>query len=59
MEKWKEINPDLKIQMSVGGWEAGSSSFIPMVSSDESRATFCKSVLDVCKTYKLDGIGIY
>ena len=43
--------------MSVGGWDEQSTHFSPMVSSDESRRTFCQSVIDVARTYSFDGIG--
>jgi len=58
MLKWKSINPDIKILISIGGWTAGSTEFTPMVSTDSTRTTFCQSVLTTLKTWKLDGLGI-
>lgn len=58
MAKWKLKNPLIKVSISIGGWDEGSTHFSPMVASDSSRRTFCQSVIDTCRAYGLDGIGI-
>ena len=44
--------------MSIGGWDEQSTHFVPMVANDESRKTFCQSVIDVSRSYGLDGVDI-
>lgn len=58
MVKWKQINPNIKIQMSVGGWAEGSANFNLIVASDTNRGFFCQSVIDTCRAHGLDGIDI-
>ena len=55
--KWaKEINPELKICLSVGGWSAGG--FSTAASTKEGRERFAKTAVDILKQYDLDGIDI-
>jgi len=53
----KKINPDLKILISIGGW-AWSENFSDAVLTEQSRAIFAKSSVDIIKKYKLDGVDI-
>lgn len=53
----KQINPDLKILVSVGGW-TWSTHFSDVALIDSSRKIFAKSAVDFLKKYKLDGIDI-
>lgn len=38
--RWKDVNPDLKILLAVGGWTHGSGPFTTMVATKASRTTF-------------------
>ena len=48
--------PDVKVMLSVGGWGAGN--FSEMAADSTYRMKFCKSCLEKCQKYKLDGIDI-
>ena len=52
----KKTNPDLKVLLSVGGWEAGN--FSEMAASETHRKNFCQNCLNAVKKYNLDGIDI-
>ena len=58
MVKWKLKNPLIKISISIGGWLEQSTHFTPMVATAESRNRFCQSVIETCRTWGLDGIGL-
>ena len=52
----KKQNPDLKVLLSVGGWEAGN--FSEMAADEKHRQKFCKNCLSAVQQYGLDGIDI-
>ena len=52
----KKTNPDLKICLSVGGWEAGN--FSEMAADAGHRQKFCENCLAAVKKYNLDGIDL-
>ena len=54
--KLKEINPKLKIMLSVGGW--GSGNFSEMADNDSLRESFVNSCAAVVKDFGIDGIDI-
>ncbi len=53
----KEINPDLKILISIGGW-SWSGNFSDAVLTPESRSTFAKTSVEIVGDYDLDGVDI-
>jgi len=53
----KQINPALKILISIGGW-AWSENFSDAVFTDTSRKYFAESAVDIIKKYQLDGVDI-
>ena len=53
----KDINPDLKILVSVGGW-SWSGNFSDAALTSESRKQFAQSVVDMIREHNLDGIDI-
>lgn len=53
----KEINPDLKILISIGGW-TWSGRFSDAVLTDSARTKFATSAVAIIKKYKLDGVDI-
>jgi len=53
----KQINPALKILISIGGW-AWSENFSDAVLTDTSRKYFAESAVDIIKKYQLDGVDI-
>ena len=52
----KEVNPDLKVMLSVGGW--GSGRFSEMAADDQRRMSFAQDCLRVVEEFGLDGIDI-
>ena len=52
----KEINPELKVMLSIGGW--GSGRFSEMASTAETRLSFAEDCLAIVEAYGLDGIDI-
>jgi len=52
----RELNPDIKIVLSVGGWGAGG--FSNAVSTSDGQDKFAQSAFDAYKTLGLDGIDI-
>lgn len=56
LKKAKEINPNLKISIAVGGW--GGDGFSDAALTPESREKFADSVVTYIKKYDLDGIDI-
>ncbi|XP_064474694.1 acidic mammalian chitinase-like [Ornithodoros turicata] len=53
----KNINPDLKVMLSVGGGGYGSP-FSRMANSSESRHTFLSSAAHLLRNYNFDGLDI-
>ena len=54
----KALNPDLRIVISVGGWNFPSAYFSEMASSNVSRAAFVASAKSFIDTHDLDGIDL-
>lgn len=52
----RELNPDIKIVLSVGGWGAGG--FSTAVATAAGQDKFAQSAFDAYKTLGLDGIDI-
>lgn len=52
----KAQNPDLKIQLSIGGW--GSGRFSEMAADPKLRKSFAKDCARIVKEYGIDGIDI-
>lgn len=55
--KLKEINPDLKIFISLGGW-GGCETCSDIFSQKKGRIQFSNSVLSILSKYNLDGIDL-
>jgi len=57
LQKMRGDYPDLKLIMSVGGWEL--SEYFPEVAADENaRLRFARSCIGLMRTYDFDGIDI-
>lgn len=56
LQALKAKNPRLKIILSVGGW--GADNFSDAALTDESRAKFAASGVDLIKRYAFDGIDL-
>ena len=57
LHQLKEINPKLKVLVSVGGW-TWSTYFSEVASTDAKRKVFAKSAVDFLLKYQLDGIDV-
>jgi len=53
----KKINPDLKILISVGGWN-WSGKFSDMAATEENRNAFADSCVEFITEYGLDGVDL-
>lgn len=54
----KKINSNLKVMISVGGANNPNSGFPDMVKNHANRKQFIRSVLNIIKTLKLDGLDL-
>ena len=54
---FREINPDLKIVISVGGY-TGSTGFGPATNSEKNRQSFVKYVIKFLRDRDLDGVDL-
>lgn len=54
----KEYNKDLKILITVGGWNTGSIKFSKLSSDAKKRKVFIDSALKLAKTHGFDGINV-
>ena len=52
----KRTNPDLKVLLSIGGWEAGN--FSEMAADAAHRKVFCENCVAAVRKYDLDGIDL-
>lgn len=52
----RQLNPRLKVMISVGGWNAGSTAFSDMVSTRLKRKLFIESALRFMRRYNFDGL---
>src|SRR5690349_10881812 len=57
LNELKNINPDLKILISIGGW-TWSKNFSDAVLTDTSTQNFAQSAIDIVSKYNLDGVDI-
>lgn len=55
--KLKDINPNLKTVISVGGW-TWSNRFSDVAASAETRETFANSAVDFIRKYHMDGVDL-
>jgi len=57
LNRLKEVNPDLRILISIGGW-SWSGNFSDAVLTPGSRSTFAKTSVEIVANYDLDGVDI-
>ena len=57
LTKLKQVNPELKIVISIGGW-AWSENFSDAVLTDTGRMEFARSAVAIISKYELDGVDI-
>ncbi|KAK3088448.1 hypothetical protein FSP39_019336 [Pinctada imbricata] len=56
--KLKETNPDLKVLLAMGGWNAGSLPFSKMCETLESRSEFIYSSIAWLRQHSFDGLDM-
>ncbi|XP_050503924.1 probable chitinase 2 [Diabrotica virgifera virgifera] len=54
----KQSQPELKILISLGGWNEGSKNFSAVSADPESRSRLVSQTLELIEKYKFDGIDI-
>jgi len=52
----KELNPQLKTLLAIGGWNEGSEKYSDMASNPSERAKFVASVVNFLLEYNFDGL---
>lgn len=57
LKKLKEINPNLKTIISVGGW-SWSNRFSDVAANPSYRENFANSAVDFIRTYDMDGVDL-
>jgi len=57
LNKLKEVNPDLRILISIGGW-SWSGNFSDAVLTPESRSLFAETSVEIVADHDLDGVDI-
>jgi len=57
LNKLKQINPSLKVLISIGGW-SWSENFSDAALSDTSRKAFAQSAVAIIERFNLDGVDI-
>lgn len=57
LNQLKNINPDLQILISIGGW-TWSKNFSDAALTPTSRVLFAKTSVDIVRQHKLDGVDI-
>ncbi|NP_001034516.3 chitinase 2 precursor [Tribolium castaneum] len=58
VEALKEINPNLKTIISIGGWNAGNAILAPIAASPELRANLIASSFEYFEKYGFNGLDI-
>lgn len=56
--KLRQVNPNLKILISIGGWFAKSTPFNKILTSVTTRNTFVQNVLNFLRHWQFDGLDI-
>jgi chitinase len=54
----KQLEPGLKVSISVGGWDIGMYPVSVMLSTPENRKTFIDSVIPFCRQRDFDGVDL-
>ena len=54
----KDINPDLKVLIAIGGWNEGGKNYSEMVSDPETRKKFVDSVVKFVEEHGFDGLDL-
>ncbi|CAI5495021.1 unnamed protein product [Closterium sp. Naga37s-1] len=54
----KDTNPAIKTLLSIGGYSAGTTTFVNAASSPSSRSAFIQSAIALARSYNFDGLDI-
>ena len=58
IKTFKEINPDFKLDIAVGGWNQPSAMFSEMANNEEYRSKFVKATKKLIDDYGFDGMDL-
>lgn len=56
--KLRQLNPDVKTMIAIGGWNEGSAKYSEVVANPTRRATFVNSVVKFLDKYGFDGFDV-
>lgn len=56
LERIRQINADMKVLLSVGGWSSGG--FSEAAATPKSREIFIETAIDIMKEFELDGLDL-
>ena len=56
LRRIRDLNPEIKIILSIGGWSAGG--FSEAAATEEGRKLFAETAAEIVRDYELDGMDI-
>lgn len=54
----KKMNPHLKVNLAIGGWNEGSLKYSQLAADPAKRAKFVKNALEFIQRYNFDGLDL-
>lgn len=54
----KQVNPNLKVMIAIGGWNEGGKKYSDMSATKASRAKFIESVVAFLQEHQFDGLDL-
>lgn len=54
----KQRNPNLKVMFAAGGWKEGSTGFVEITKTEETRMKFVQNVIKFLREFDFDGLDL-
>ena len=58
MTDLKASNPELKVSLAIGGWNAGTQEMVKMLSTPQTRTQFVTTSVKFLRDHKFDGLDL-